>query len=87
MPVLSNIIEAPLRLLGESRVDCVIVGGVAAAIHGSLLLTNDLDICHSRDAPNLERLASMKSGRVKRIRAIASSDWFQLLFELPRSWF
>jgi len=47
MPPLSNIIEALLRLLGEYRVDCVIVGGVAAAIHGSLILTNDLDVCYA----------------------------------------
>ena len=57
MPLPSKIIEAPLRLLGEYRVNCVIVGGIAAAIHGSLLLTNDLDVCYSRDPENLGRLA------------------------------
>ena len=57
MPPLSNIIEAPLRLLGEYKVECVIVGGVAAAIHGSLLLTNDLDVCYARDPANLKQLA------------------------------
>src|SRR5690349_5878932 len=55
--MLTNIIEAPLRLLGEHRVNCVIVGGVAAAIHGSLLLTNDLDVCYARDSTNLQQLA------------------------------
>jgi hypothetical protein len=57
MPLPTKIIEAPLRLLGEYRVDCVIIGGIAAAIHGSLLLTNDLDVCYARDPANLERLA------------------------------
>jgi hypothetical protein len=57
MPLPNNIIEAPLRLLGEYKVDCVIVGGIAAAIHGSSLLTNDLDVCYARDAANLKRLA------------------------------
>jgi len=57
MPLPDRIIEAPLRLLGEYGVDCVIVGGVAAAIHGSSLLTNDLDVCYSRDPANLKRLA------------------------------
>ena|SRR5215216_2869 len=32
MPLLSKTIEAPLRLLGEHKVDCVMVGGRAAAI-------------------------------------------------------
>jgi hypothetical protein len=56
--MLSNIIEAPLRLLGEYEIKCVIVGGVAAAIHGSILLTNDVDVCYSRDTPNLQKLAT-----------------------------
>lgn len=58
MPLPNKIIEAPLRLLGEHGVNCVIVGGVAAAIHGSLLLTNDLDVCYARDPTNLTRLAN-----------------------------
>jgi hypothetical protein len=44
MPLPTRIIEAPLRLLGEHKVDCVILGGVAAAIYGSSLLTTDLDV-------------------------------------------
>jgi hypothetical protein len=68
MPPLSNIIEAPLRLLGEYRVNCVIVGGVAAAIHGSLLLTNDLDVCYARDAANLKQLAAALQSVHARLR-------------------
>lgn len=49
-------IEPHLRLLGEYRVACVIVGGVAATIHGSSQLTFDLDICYLRDSSNLTRL-------------------------------
>ena len=57
MPLPTKIIEAPLRLLAEYSVDCVIVGGVAAAIHGASILTNDLDVCYARHQPNLDRLA------------------------------
>jgi hypothetical protein len=68
MPLPNKIIEAPLRLLGEYEVDCVIVGGVAAAIHGSLLLTNDLDVCYSRDPANLTRLAQALQSVHARLR-------------------
>jgi hypothetical protein len=44
------------------------VGGVAAAIHGSLLLTNDLDVCYARDAANLKRLAEALQSVHARLR-------------------
>jgi hypothetical protein len=68
--MLTNIIEAPLRLLGEHSVDCVIVGGVAAAIHGSILLTNDLDVCYARDPTNLQRLATALQSVHARLRNV-----------------
>ena len=68
MPLPTKIIEAPLRLLGQYQVDCVIVGGIAAAIHGSLFLTNDLDVCYSRDPANLERLAQALKSVNARLR-------------------
>jgi len=55
--LLSKIIEAPLKLLGKFEVECVLIGGVAATLHGSTLLTNDLDVCYSRTPANLEKLA------------------------------
>lgn len=68
MPLPSKIIEAPLRLLGEHKVKCVIVGGVAAAIHGSSLVTSDLDVCYARDAANLSRLAEALQSVHARLR-------------------
>ena len=71
MPLPTKIIEAPLRLLGQYQVDCVIVGGIAAAIHGSSFLTNDLDVCYSRDPANLERLARALKSVNARLRNAA----------------
>lgn len=48
---------AMCRLLTEEGVDFVVVGGFAATIHGSTLLTEDIDIVPSRDQENLSRLA------------------------------
>jgi predicted nucleotidyltransferase len=45
-----------LKLLAEHRVDCVIVGGVAAWAHGSSQATFDVDVCYSRESSNLIRL-------------------------------
>jgi hypothetical protein len=51
-------IERQARLLGSFKVECVLIGGVAAALHGSSIPTQDLDVCYARDSANLERLAS-----------------------------
>lgn len=46
-----------IQVLAEHGVDFVIVGGMAIRSHGSGYLTQDLDICYSRDRDNLKRLA------------------------------
>lgn len=46
-----------LRILDQSGVQFLLVGGVAATAHGSARLTSDLDIVYSRDPENLRRLA------------------------------
>jgi hypothetical protein len=63
----------PLGLLEELRsagVDFVLIGGVAARLHGSPTLTRDLDICHSRDPRNLERLAEVLRRLHARLRGV-----------------
>ena len=45
-----------LRTLFEEGVKFVLIGGLAAQVHGSPSLTGDIDICHSLDRANLERL-------------------------------
>jgi predicted nucleotidyltransferase len=48
--------KALLRALSESGVQFVLVGGVAATVHGSTRLTLDVDVVYDRSRDNLERL-------------------------------
>lgn len=50
--------ERLLNSLASNKVDFVIVGGVAATIHGSSRLTADLDVVYDRDEGNLARLVA-----------------------------
>lgn len=47
-----------LRTLLAYKVDFVLIGGLAARLHGSPSVTNDLDVCHERSVANLERVAA-----------------------------
>ena len=47
-----------LESLHENRVAFVIVGGIAATLHGSARLTFDLDIVYERSGENLDRLVA-----------------------------
>jgi hypothetical protein len=49
---------AVLRSLVDHEVRFVLIGGYAAAIHGSPVITGEVDICYARDDDNLERLAT-----------------------------
>lgn len=49
-------VERQIELISEFHIDCVLVGGVAATVHGSSIPTQDLDICYSRDNANLTKL-------------------------------
>lgn len=46
-----------LRLLALHEVEFIVVGGVAAAVHGAARATYDLDVCYGRSAANLARIA------------------------------
>lgn len=50
--------EHLLKTLSTNNVELVIVGGVAATIHGSARLTTDLDVVYERSAENVRRLVS-----------------------------
>lgn len=50
--------ERLIRALSRNRVKYVLIGALAARLHGFPRLTADADITPSTDKPNLERLAS-----------------------------
>jgi len=49
---------ALIRALSEAGVEFIIVGGVAATIHGSAHVTWDLDVVYRRTPMNISRLAA-----------------------------
>ncbi|OGG52175.1 MAG: hypothetical protein A3F84_19410 [Candidatus Handelsmanbacteria bacterium RIFCSPLOWO2_12_FULL_64_10] len=51
-------LETLIPRLVNDGVEFVIIGGVAATAHGSAYITEDLDICYARNAPNLERVVA-----------------------------
>jgi predicted nucleotidyltransferase len=54
-------LEALIELLAGADVAFVVVGGLAAVVHGSAYVTNDVDVCYERSAANLERLCGALS--------------------------
>jgi hypothetical protein len=47
-----------LRRLLQAQVEFILVGGVAATVHGSSRLTVDLDIVYRRTRANADRIVS-----------------------------
>lgn len=43
--------------LAKNHVDFVVIGGMAIRSHGSSYLTQDLDVCYSRERENLKKIA------------------------------
>jgi hypothetical protein len=46
-----------LTLLASAEIEFILVGGVAANVHGSVRATDDLDFVYRRTQENLRRLA------------------------------
>ena len=61
--------EEMLRALERHGVRYILIGGLAATLHGSPLRTGDADICPARDPDNLARLARALIEMQARIRA------------------
>ena len=66
--------EKLFGVLAEHDVDYVLIGGLAANLHGSPVVTNDADLCPDRDRANLDRLAAALRQLDARIRTTAEPD-------------
>ena len=51
-----------LELLLKNEIDFVLIGGFAAVVHGSTLVTQDLDICTSLSEANIGKLRAVLKG-------------------------
>ena len=60
--------EAMLAALAECRVRFILIGGMAAVLHGDVGVTLDIDVVPERTALNLERLAEALRRLGARIR-------------------
>lgn len=60
--------------LAEHRVRYVVIGGLAAVLHGSPTVTADADICADRSPENLKRLSEALRGLHARVRSVAEPD-------------
>jgi hypothetical protein len=61
---------AALRALTDAGVDFVVIGGIAGRLHGSVTVTNDLDICYDRSPANLDRLSTVLVAAGARLRGV-----------------
>jgi predicted nucleotidyltransferase len=71
-------LEVILNTLGGRGVEFILVGGVAAAVQGAPIVTQDVDIVYRIESENLERLLSALTD----LGAIARHDSRQLPFSL-----
>jgi hypothetical protein len=60
--------EELFAVLDRHQVEYVLIGGLAAVLHGSPLPTVDADICPARDPNNVERLAAALQELEARLR-------------------
>jgi predicted nucleotidyltransferase len=64
-------VERILGVLTSRGVDFVVIGGVAAVMHGSAIFTQDLDICFASDETNLGALGKALVELDARLRGVA----------------
>jgi hypothetical protein len=69
---------AGLGALVEHGVRFVLIGGFAAALRGSPMMTGDVDICPARERSNLDRLAEALQSLHARLRGAPADAPFLL---------
>ena len=57
-----------LKRLNEQNVDFVLIGGMAAIVHGSSVTTSDVDVCVSFSQENLPKILAALSSINPRVR-------------------
>ncbi|MBM3672809.1 MAG: hypothetical protein FJW86_11605 [Actinobacteria bacterium] len=73
MPKALRVLEL-FATLHEHRVRYIVIGGIAAALHGSPLMTVDVDICPDTHPANLQRLCDALRAMNARIRTASEDD-------------
>jgi len=71
-------VEGLLRRLAEHEVEFILVGGVAATVHGSARLTRDLDVVYGRTPANIDRLTSALAPLAASLRGAPAGLPFRL---------
>jgi len=66
--------DSIVECLNRHGVRYVLIGGLAAVLHGSPQVTFDVDICPARDPEDLERLAPALREMGARVRATGAPD-------------
>lgn len=67
-----------LPLLNETKVEYVVIGGVALVAHGATRATFDIDLCYKRSKENIEKLCQALKPFHPRLRGAPKHLPFQL---------
>lgn len=68
---------AVIEVLASGEVRFVLIGGLAMVVHGNAYITEDIDLCYSRDSVNLDRLASALAPLHPRLRVPSEGGPFR----------
>jgi len=67
-------LESLLDALGGAQIEFIVVGGVAAVLHGAPVTTLDVDIVHDTDEANVSKLMALLESLNARVRDPAGRE-------------